>query len=103
MAAPPVVVNADIATYKHLLFIRSTLRGKYDDKASWQDAATIDVYDTKSKKYLLSFYINDYHGKRMRGMSVTSKYIYALIDTKLVVYDIDNLLEKEMHRYEKNP
>lgn len=100
MAAPPLVVNADVATFRHLLFVRSTLRGKFDDKFSWERAATIDVYDLRSRKYILSFYINDEQGKRMRGFTVTPKYIYALIDTKLVAYDVNNLLKSEMTRYD---
>jgi len=100
MAVPPLIVNAHAAVCKHLLFVHSTLKGKYDNEQDWKNAATIDVYDLNNHTYLMSFYIDNIGEKKLTSLLVTPQFIYALIDTKVVAYQVDNLLASEFNRYQ---
>jgi len=96
MAAPPVSVHNYMTSYKHLLFIDSNLKGKYDSNKAWEISSTLDVYDLKNSRYLFSFYIEKYMGIRMSQMFVTDSHIFALVDTQLVKYGVKNNLQSEL-------
>lgn len=99
MSAPPLSVNTASAVCNTLLFVNSTLRGKYDNLKAWQSASTIDVYDLKKNVYLFSFYIAGIDGKKLKSLLVTPTHLYALIDTQLVSYAIKGNLKKEMMQF----
>jgi hypothetical protein len=99
MSAPPLSVNAASAVCNTLLFVNSTLRGKYDNLKAWQSASTIDVYDLKKNVYLFSFYIAGIDGKKLKSLLVTPTHLYALIDTQLVSYAIKGNLKKKIMQF----
>lgn len=99
MAAPPLSVNTATAVCNSLLFVNSTLRGKYDNLKAWQNASTVDVYDLKKNVYLFSFYIAGIEGNKLKSLLVTPTHLYALIDTQLVSYAIKGNLKKEMMQF----
>lgn len=102
MSAPPLTVNAHAAAYNNLLFVNSTLRGKYDNEKIWKNSSTIDVYDLKDGSYIMSFYIPQMNNNKLRSFIVTATNIYVLIDTQLVSYKITNNLKNEMLKFKDN-
>jgi hypothetical protein len=102
MAAPPLSVNAASSVCNNLLFVNSTLRGKYDNLNAWQNASTIDVYNLKKNVYLFSFYIAGIDGKKLKNLLATPTHLYALIDTEVVSYEIKGNLKKEMMQFSDN-
>jgi len=97
MASPVLTVNAHSYVYKHLLFVNSKVPGRYEHKKVWEESSVIDVYDLNKRAYLLSFHIYEIGGKKLRNFIVTATHIYALIDTKLVVYELNEQLKNEIN------
>ncbi|MFD1605221.1 MauE/DoxX family redox-associated membrane protein [Flavobacterium artemisiae] len=96
MGIPTISVNAASSICGHLLFVNSNVPGRYEKRKVWDQASVIDVYDLIKKTYLFSFHIYGIDGKKIRNFLVTPDYIYALIDTKLVMYKVNNKLKNEM-------
>lgn len=101
MAIPTVPVNANSTVYGHLLFVNSNIPGRFEQKDIWKQASVIDVYDLLRKAYLFSFHIYGIGNKKLRNFHVTPTHLYALIDTKLVVYKLNDKLQNEMESIEK--
>ncbi|MCC9073533.1 hypothetical protein LNQ49_18305 [Flavobacterium sp. F-65] len=100
MAIPALSVNANSSVYGHLLFVNSNVPGRYEPKKVWNQSSVIDVYDLNKKGYLFSFHIYGIDGEKIRDFLVTSTHVYALIDTKLVVYQLNEKLKNEIKRVE---
>ncbi|MNQ30277.1 Methylamine utilization protein MauE [compost metagenome] len=96
MAAPPSIVNAISATRGNLLFVQSKVPGLYENDAMWKQAAIIDVYNLKKNTYVLSFPLFGIEGSKLQSMFVTTTHLYAIIGTKLKVYELKGNLRKEM-------
>jgi hypothetical protein len=96
MAAPALTVNSHSSVYGHLLFINSNVPGQYEHKRVWEEASVIDVYDLNKKAYLFSFHVYEIEDKKLRSFIVTATHLYALIDTKLVVYELNEKLKNEI-------
>ena len=97
-AAPPLLVNRLSTLHRNLLFINSTLQGKYDTTKMWDNANFIDVYDIISKSYLFTFYVYKVDGEKIDDMIVTDSHLYALLGTKIVVYKLNDVLKKKFIR-----
>ncbi|TRW23622.1 hypothetical protein FMM05_13250 [Flavobacterium zepuense] len=102
MYAPPLTVNAHTAICEDLLFIHSTLRGKYDNIKHWSNASTIDVYNVTSGDYVMSFYIPKLKDASLRNFIVTPTQIFVLIENQLMSYTISNTLQKELLKAKRN-
>ncbi|WP_374173176.1 MauE/DoxX family redox-associated membrane protein [Flavobacterium tructae] len=98
MAIPTLNVNKSSSVCGHLLFVNSNVPGRYEQKEVWKQASVIDVYDLQKKGYLFSFHIYGLDNKELSSFLVTSTHIYALIDSKLVVYKLNEKLKNEMNR-----
>ncbi|KFF17772.1 MauE/DoxX family redox-associated membrane protein [Flavobacterium hydatis] len=98
MAKPTLTVNACSSVFGHLLFVNSNVPGRYEQKEVWKQASVIDVYDLNKKAYLFSFHIYGIDGKKLRNFLVTPTHVYVLIDTKLVVYQLNEILKNEIKR-----
>ncbi|MFB9080216.1 MauE/DoxX family redox-associated membrane protein [Flavobacterium procerum] len=98
VAAPILSVNASSCVYGHLLFVNSNVPGHFEKKSIWNQASVIDVYDLNAKAYLFSFHIYNIDGKKIRSFLVTENLLYALIDEKLVIYELGELLKKEIKK-----
>lgn len=96
MAIPTLNVNKSSSLCGHLLFVNSNVPGRYEQKQVWKQASVIDVYDLQKKAYLFSFHIYGIDQKKIRSFIVTPTHIYGLIDTKLLVYQINEKLKKEI-------
>ena len=82
----------------HLLFVNSNVPGRYEQNKVWEQSSIIDVYDIKKKIYLFSFPVYGINGKKLRNFIVTSTHLYALIDTRLVIYQLNGILRKELNK-----
>ncbi|MEH6705849.1 MauE/DoxX family redox-associated membrane protein [Galbibacter orientalis] len=90
LGSPPLVVNKTSATYGNLLFVNSTLAGKYEPLAMLQKASVIDVYDLITGDYLLSFYGYDIGHHKIRSFRVFKNRMYVLIDHWIVSYRLES-------------
>ena len=89
MAAPPVIVNRQSAVSGNLLFVNSGIMGRYDSEEMWQKhASIIDLYNLSDGSYLLSFYIYNVKGSRLKEFAVSGNMLYALIGDYLVSYKL---------------
>lgn len=96
MSAPPLSVNFDAITYKHLLFVNSALRGKYESEKAWKMYSTIDVYDLSRRRYLYSFYLTNAKGEKLESMIIKEDNIYAVMGSQLLKFKIQNVLKMEV-------
>ena len=98
MAAPPLVVNANLAVYKNLLLVNSRVQGRFEDQKLWKQAAIVDVYDLAKNSYLLSFAIYNIGDNKLQSFRVTDTHLYALIGKELAVFELRKILKKEISK-----
>lgn len=96
MAAPPLIVNANLAVYKNLVFVHSKIEGRFEDKKLWRQASIIDVYDINNNTYILSFALYNINNKKLQSFIVNDTHLYALIQDELVVFKLENGIKKEI-------
>ncbi|WP_310555182.1 MauE/DoxX family redox-associated membrane protein [Flavobacterium sp.] len=88
LAAPPLIVNNTSAVFKNTLFVSSNLPGKYESLLMWKKAAIVDVYNLENRSYLLSFYIYNVDGEKMRSLYIEGDNLYALIGSNIIIYKL---------------
>jgi hypothetical protein len=86
LAAPPYMVNRHTTLTKNLLFVNSVLRGKYESAALWKSATVVDVYDITKQTYLLSFYVYNEEGFKMKSFFATDDALYIISGHFLLKY-----------------
>ena len=96
ISSPVYIVNAHSAVYQNLLFVNSKIKGKNEIDKLWERSSIIDLYDIKTNEYLLSFPVYHIGKKRMRSLTITEENLYALIDKTLVVYNLSDIIKKEI-------
>lgn len=87
---PPLFVNKNSAVYNNLLFVHSAIPGRYEDDSMWKNSSIIDVYDLKKRSYVLSFAISNFNEKKMSTFMVVNKYLYVLIGTHIIQYELNS-------------
>lgn len=92
-SAPPFLVNRLSKIHHNLLFVNSTLPGKYDEMKMWKNANIIDVYNITTKSYLMSFYIYKVDGDTIDDFIVTGTHLFAIMGTKIVSYTLSETLK----------
>jgi hypothetical protein len=102
LSAPPVLVNKFTSVSANLLFVNSMLRGKFENKKVWKDATAVDVYDFTTNKYLLSFYVYDFNGFRMKNMLTSPDAMYIISGHYLLKYEFGDRLTSKM-KYKELP
>lgn len=95
MSTPSYVVNENAALSGNLLYVNSKVKGKYESDKLWETCFIIDVYDIKRNTYVLSFPVFHTASKQLRSIMVNEKYLYAVIGTDLVVYELKSKLIKK--------
>jgi hypothetical protein len=94
-SAPPFLVNRVSAIHNNLLFVNSTLPGRYDEIKMWKNANVIDVYDILTKSYLMSFYIYKIDGEKIDDFIVTNTHLFAIIGSNIVSYKLGAALKEK--------
>lgn len=98
MAAPPLVVNNFTTVTNNLLMVNSMLRGKFEEKKVWKNAAVIDVYDISNQTYLLSFYVFDENEFRMKNCYATQKALYIISGHYLLKYGYGKRIKSKLKK-----
>ncbi|MFC4478968.1 MauE/DoxX family redox-associated membrane protein [Flavobacterium chungangensis] len=97
MAAPPMMVNAGFSAYDNCLFMRSKIRGFYENEDLWENGGeVIDVYNLKKRSYVLSIPIFGSHNGRFKEFMVTGTHLYLIFGNTLMIYKFQNTLKKEI-------
>jgi hypothetical protein len=102
MAAPPLVVNKMTTVVNNLLMVNSMLKGRYESPEVWTHASVMDVYDIITNTYLLSFYVYDEDGFRMKNCFATEEALYVIIGNKLQKYGYGERI-KSHFKYKRIP
>lgn len=90
----PLIVNKECAVFDNLLFVNSGIPGRYENIKMWEQASIIDLYNLSSKSYLLSFYIYNERGNKMKSFIVQDKILYALIGNCILRYNLGEAITK---------
>jgi hypothetical protein len=92
-SAPPFLVNRMSTLHRNLLFVNSTLPGRYDEAKMWKNAHIIDVYDILKKSYLMSFPLYKIDGQRLDSFIVTDTHLFAHMGNNIVLYKLNTSLK----------
>ncbi|WP_288879749.1 hypothetical protein [Pedobacter panaciterrae] len=85
-ANPPKVLNRSYTLYQNRIYILSTLKSDNETSSAFRKNQVIDVYREENGKYIYSFYIPKYKGKKLREIRISGNAIFALFDDVLVKY-----------------
>lgn len=86
LGGTPYVVNSSAALDGKLLFVNSSLRGRYESTTMWKEASVIDVYNIEQNSYRASFYVYNIGSEKMRSFLVSGNYLYVIIGQNLHKY-----------------
>lgn len=92
LSAPALVVTNSAASYGGLLFAHSGILGRFEPEEMWSVASIVDIYRLSDRSYITSIYVHDTDRKKMRSFVVEGNRLYAIAGTKLVLYELDNLI-----------
>jgi uncharacterized membrane protein YphA (DoxX/SURF4 family)/uncharacterized protein YxeA len=96
MGAPPYMVNRRTTVRGNLLFINSRVRGKYEEKDVWNYASVVDVYDIPKRTYVLSFYVFDEEGLKMKNFFAFDSSMYVISGRYLLKYGYGKRIQSKM-------
>lgn len=91
MSAPPYTVNKNSTVGNELLYVRSGVVGRFEDKAMWDQASIVDIYDTEDLKYRTSIYIYDAGKLKMTHMTAYGSHLYVLLGYHLHRYTLSKI------------
>lgn len=91
-AKRPLLVNKTAAVYDNLLFVNSTIPGRYESLEMWKLASIVDIYTISTNSYLESFYVYDVDKQKLRDLIVHNDKLYALVGNHLVSYKLQPLI-----------
>ncbi|MBJ7881620.1 MauE/DoxX family redox-associated membrane protein [Gelidibacter salicanalis] len=89
IAAPPMVVNRNTATYGNHLFVQSKVMGLYEPESSWKRNSVIDIYDLTNGSYVFSFYVPNVSGESLSEFYVQGNRLVGLIGNHIRAYKLD--------------
>lgn len=86
---PPLVVNDKCSVAGGYMFVNSAILSNNELANALEEASVIDVYSLKDNSYKFSFYLFDHRsGERLREFMVAGNRLYALFQTRLVIFHI---------------
>jgi hypothetical protein len=86
LASPPAIVNRAAFAHDGMLFINSNLSGDNESIDSFRSSDVIDVYDTSTGVYRLSFYVSRKKSQRIRAFAVHSNELFVLRGKMVEIY-----------------
>lgn len=92
LASATEVTNKMAVLSNNLLFVNSTVRGKYESKSMWETASIVDIYNIRDNTYLSSTYIYDNKKFRLRDMIVVNSNLFALVGNQIHRYTLNGHL-----------
>jgi hypothetical protein len=100
LEAPPLLVNKDMVVHGQVLFVESSLLGKFESRDIWNNAVVIDMYKTNGQSYLGSLFIQNRGENKMAQMLVTDKYLFVLSGTEIVRYRLAQAITRNFKKGE---
>ena len=97
LGAPPYMVNRNTTVVNNLLFVNSFLRGKYEGDDVWKHATVVDVYDITKRTYVLSFYVYDEEGLRMKNFFASDSAMYIISGHYFLKYAYGKRLQSKLN------
>ncbi len=88
LASIPPTVNQTTAVFNKLLFVNSTLIGRYEPREMWKEASIVDVYNIEKNTYLSSIYIYDANRTKLKEMFVVNNNLFAIIGHRVYKYNL---------------
>lgn len=88
IASIPPTVNQTTAFSNNLLFVNSTLIGRYEPREMWKEASIVDVYNIEKNTYLSSIYIYDANRTKLKEMFVVNNNLFAIIGHRVYKYNL---------------
>jgi len=88
-AAPSLVVNRKACASDHYLFVNSGLNANNEDWDVLKTMSIMDVYDLKDGKYIVSFYLPKFGGKKMSDFGVHGNTLIAVYDHYVMTYKLN--------------
>ncbi|POY36275.1 hypothetical protein C3K47_11000 [Solitalea longa] len=88
LSAPPTYVNATATIYKDRLYVHSLLKSDNENKATFLQNSTIDMYNKTTGAYQGSFHIPNKNGKRLISFYIHQNKIITLYPNTIVLYTI---------------
>lgn len=88
----PVLANRLAHFDSGWIYVNSQIIGQHESKQRWKDSSIIDVYDSNTKGYLASFYIDDIDGRKARSFWVDGNSAYVLGGSKIIRYRLRKFL-----------
>ncbi|SHH67368.1 MauE/DoxX family redox-associated membrane protein [Flavobacterium johnsoniae] len=98
LGAPPYMVNKNTAVCNNLLFVNSSLKGRFESEEVWDQASVIDVYDISKNEYVSSFYIYNIGKSKMKYFLVTDSNLYAISGQVLQRFSLGNTIKKAIKK-----
>jgi hypothetical protein len=86
LASPANIINKTAALRDNLLFVNSTIPGKYESKHMWEIASIIDVYNIEENTYLSSAYIYNEKKSKLRDILIVNSNLFVLIGNQIHRY-----------------
>ncbi|MFV0573512.1 MAG: MauE/DoxX family redox-associated membrane protein [Xanthomarina gelatinilytica] len=83
-------INNYSTTSGNYLYVHSKRLGKHEPEKMLKKASIIDVYDFKNNTYEFSFYLLHHKGNKMKSFQVDRYLLVAIMDDKLVTYQLNN-------------
>lgn len=94
LSSPPFIVNRTSVCHNGVLYINSTLISDTEERQAFASSNAIDCYSITDGSYLISFYIPKIDGAKLRQLWFHKNRCYALLQNRLVVYQLtDHLFE----------
>jgi hypothetical protein len=88
MSSPPEFVNEQSCVSGNYLFIHSALAADNENMSVYNKCSCIDVYSLIDGSYILSFYLPDFHYKKIRDFQVYGNTLAALYDHYIYTYTL---------------
>lgn len=90
---PGALVNRQSDLEDGFLYVNSSMIADNDRTTDFENASVIDVYEVESGRYLHSFYVPAWEGKRFRAFSVCDNILIALYKDRVVSYSVPDVGE----------
>ncbi len=94
VVVPELLVNSQLFTAGNFLFLRSNIRARNESSEVFAKSPRIDVFDLHTGQYMGSFNLALATGERPREFLALHQTLYALVDERIITFDLKAVLEE---------
>lgn len=88
LSSPPFIVNRATFTSDGILYVNSRVIADNEDPEDFNSSDVIDIYETTTGEYVISYYIPRPGKERLRNFAVRSGMLYVLRGNTLSIYQM---------------